>query len=297
MSDKKNKDKELSFLDRLRKKDRLVVVDLNTYEEIRHFNFSALSLIIYTLFFTLVLISITWAVIAFTPLKQAIPGYPNISKQKQQAFIAKNNLNWIQNHNSKLDKEHIYYKNLQTILLDSIINDSLSMGKVDSSLSLVQDFSKSKEDSVLRNKIEEQEKYLINNTNSSEETKNDLKGVLFFSPINGTVSDSLNIRLGHFGINIKAKKDDAVKSTLNGTVIFTDWTPNNGNVIHIQHNHNLVSVYKYNSVLLKKVGEFVKTGEPIAIVGNAGDVSAGASLYLELWHRGVPLNPFNYINL
>ena len=155
MVDKKNKDKELTFLDRLKKKDRLVVVDLNTYEEIRHFNFSALNIIIYTLFITLIIISITWVTIAFTPIKQTIPGYPNISKQKQQAFDAKNNLNWIAQQESKLNKEHIYYKNLQTILSDSIVNDSLSKPKTDSSILLTQDFSISKKDSILREKIKE----------------------------------------------------------------------------------------------------------------------------------------------
>lgn len=295
MVDKKNKDKELTFLDRLKKKDRLVVVDLNTYEEIRHFNFSALNIIIYTLFVTLVIISITWVTIAFTPIKQTIPGYPNISKQKQQAFDAKNNLNWIAQQESKLNKEHIYYKNLQTILSDSIINDSLSKPKTDSSILLTQDFSISKKDSILREKIKEQEKYLIKTASTTNKTNNDLKGVLFFTPIKGTISDTINFKEGHFGIDIIAPKDEAVKTTLKGTVIFTDWTPNNGNVIHIQHSHNLVSVYKHNSILLKKVGDIVKTGEPIAIIGNSGKLSTGPHLHLELWHKGVPLNPLKYI--
>ena len=296
MTDKKNKDKELTILDWLKKKDRLVVVDLNTYEEIRHFNFSALSLIIYSLFFTLIIIFLTWAFIAFTPIRQSIPGYPNISKQKQQTFDAKNNLNWIKEQKSKLDREHIYYKNLQTILSDSIINDSIYQSKIDSSISLTQDFSISKKDSILRNKIEEQEKYLINSVNNSNNTQDDLKGVLFFSPINGSISDSINIKKGHFGIDIIAPKDEAVKATLSGVIIFTDWTPNNGNVIHVQHHHNLVSVYKHNSILLKKVGDFVKTGEPIAIIGSSGKLSSGPHLHLELWHKGVPLNPLHYIS-
>ena len=195
-----------------------------------------------------------------------------------------------------MDREHIYYKNLQTILSDSIINDSISQSKIDSSISLTQDFSVSKKDSILRDKIEEQEKYLIKLANSTKITSNDLKGVLFFAPINGTISDSINIIEGHFGIDIIAPKGEDVKSTLSGTVIYTDWTPDNGNVIHIQHHHNLVSVYKHNSILLKKVGDFVKTGEPIAIIGNSGKLSSGPHLHLELWHIGTPLNPLNYIN-
>ena len=238
----------------------------------------------------------TWAFIAFTPIKQIIPGYPNISEQRKLAFEAKNNLNWIAPQESKLNREHIYYKNLQTILLDSLINDSTSTTKVDSTILLSQDFSTSEKDSILRKKVEEQEKYLINNPDLSKNTKDDLKGVLFFSPIRGSVSDSINVKEGHFGIDIIAPKDESVKSTLSGAVIFTDWTPDNGNVIYIQHNYNLVSVYKHNSVLLKKVGDFVKTGEPIAIIGNSGRLSTGPHLHLELWHKGIPLNPLDYIN-
>ena len=294
---KKNKDKKLSLLERLRKKDRLVVVDLKTYEEIRHFNFSGLSLIIYTLFFTLIIISATWAFIAFTPIKQIIPGYPDISKQKKLAYDTKNNLDWINKKKAQLDREHIYYRNLQIILSDSIVNDSIALANIDSTILLAQDFSTSEKDSILRNKIEEQEKYLINNPASTKNTREDLKGVLFFSPIRGSVSDSMNVKKGHFGIDIIAPKDETVKSILAGAVIFTDWTPDNGNVMYIQHNYNLVSVYKHNSILLKKVGEFVKTGEPIAVIGNSGRLSTGPHLHLELWHKGIPLNPLDYINL
>jgi len=295
MATKKNKEDKLSLFNRLSKKDRLVVVDLNTYEEIRHFNFSALNIIVYTLFFSLFIISITWAIIAYTPVRQNIPGYPSITRQKELAFADKKNIAWITEQQEKLNKEYIYYKNLQLILTDSIVNSEVSVSNSDTNNYSNFHFEASKEDSILRLKIEEQEKYKITQKNSSSAKYESLKGLLFFPPINGSVSDSIDTKKGHFGIDIIAPKDEAVKSTLGGTVIYTDWTPDNGNIIHIQHNHSLISIYKHNSVLLKKVGDIVKTGEPIAIIGNSGKLSSGPHLHLEIWHKGIPIDPLKHI--
>ncbi len=298
MTTKKNKADKLSLFNKLSKKDRLVVVDLDTYEEIRHFNFSALNIIVYTLLFGLFIIAITWSVIAYTPVKQNIPGYPDITLQKELAFSDKKNIEWIVEQQEKLNNEHIYYKDLKTILSDSIVSDSISKLTLEDSVNYKNfKFETSKEDSVLRKKIEAQEKYKIINTgtdNNSIQYKS-LKGLLFFPPINGVVSDSIDTKNGHFGVDIKAPKDEAVKATLGGTVIYADWTPDNGNVIQIQHNNDLVSVYKHNSVLLKKVGDIVKTGEAIAIIGNSGKLSTGSHLHLEIWHKGIPIDPLNHI--
>jgi len=289
-------EKQLTWLDRLKKKDRIVVVDLNTYEEIRHFNFSALNLVVYILFFAILISISTWAIIAYTPIKQLIPGYPDIATQKRLAYYDKQNIEWIETQKEKLNKEYLYYKNLQLILSDSIISDSSSLVSKEDSIKYANlDFTVSKEDSMLRAKIEEQEKYLVGQKSKSEDGYDNLKGLLFFPPINGTVSDSMDVNTGHFGIDIIAPNNEAVKATLGGTVIFTDWTPNNGNVIHVQHKHNLVSVYKHNAVLLKKVGDVVKTGEPIAIIGNSGKLSTGPHLHLEIWYKGIPLDPLNHI--
>lgn len=296
MAKKKHKEKEQSLYNRLKKKNRLVVVDLESYEEIRHFNFSTLNIIIYFLFVALIIIAGTWTTIAYSPIKQAIPGYPNISKQKQLAYLEKKNLAWIEQQKQKLNREHLYYKNLQTILSDSVVRDSTSLIQLSDSIDYTnQDFSVSAKDSILRLKIEEQEKYLVSVNKKNNSATSDLKGILFFPPVNGVITDSINVKIGHFGVDLIAPNNEPVKATLNGTVIFTDWTPDNGNVIHVQHDRNLVSVYKHNSVLLKKIGDVVKTGEPIAIIGNSGKLSSGPHLHLELWHKGVALNPLEYI--
>lgn len=291
-----NKNQKLSILERLKKQLRLAVVDLDSYEEIRHINFTGLGVIIYLLFSVIIVVSITWFVIAHTPLRQAIPGYPNISKQKELAYKNKRNEEWLIDKKQKLEQEHIYYKNLQTILLDSVVSDSLNhnIDSIDAKI-LQQNFEVSKSDSILRQKIDEKEKFLITPNESNIISNNELKGILFFSPLNGNISDSINTIKGHYGLDIIAPKNEPIKSTLNGTVIYADWTPDNGHVIHIQHAYNLVSVYKHNSVLLKKMGDYVKIGEPIAIIGNSGKLSTGPHLHFELWHKGVALDPTKYI--
>ena len=104
-----------------------------------------------------------------------------------------------------------------------------------------------------------------------------------------------NLKNGHFGIDIIASNNEAVKAVLNGTIVFSDWSPEYGHVIQIQHAQNLVSIYKHNSFLLKKVGDLVKAGDAIAIVGNSGELSTGPHLHFEMWHNGIPLDPEKFV--
>ncbi len=117
----------------------------------------------------------------------------------------------------------------------------------------------------------------------------------FFNPLKGIITSEFDLSLNHYGIDIVSKENDAVKATLDGTVLFADWTVETGHVISIQHRDNYISVYKHNSVLLKKTGNFVKAGEPIAIVGESGELTTGAHLHFELWYNGTPVNPLEYI--
>jgi murein DD-endopeptidase MepM/ murein hydrolase activator NlpD len=96
-------------------------------------------------------------------------------------------------------------------------------------------------------------------------------------------------------VDIVSKQNEAIKAVLDGTVILSNWTLETGYVIVIQHPQNIVSVYKHNSAVLKKTGEIVKAGDPIAILGNTGEMSSGSHLHFELWYNGTPVNPKDYI--
>ncbi len=124
---------------------------------------------------------------------------------------------------------------------------------------------------------------------------NNLKDTSFIPPVKGIIISHMDFYSEHYGIDIVAKKDEVVKSIDNGMVIFTGWTIEGGNIIVIQHKKNLITIYKHNSQLLKKAGNFVSKGDAIAIIGNSGDFSTGPHLHFEMWHNGDPINPQDYI--
>jgi len=155
--------------------------------------------------------------------------------------------------------------------------------------------SKSKEDSALRTEIESQNQYNIGLYNE-DKPQNSIKNFYFFTPLKGTISNNYSLKEQHYGIDIVASPNDAIKATLDGIVILAAWTLETGYVIAIQHQSNLISVYKHNSVLLKKEGMFVKAGEPIAYVGNSGELTSGPHLHFELWYNGNPVDPKEYIS-
>ena len=123
----------------------------------------------------------------------------------------------------------------------------------------------------------------------------DLQEIFFFSPKVGFVSAPYNVREGHFGIDIVAKKNEPVKCVADGTVIMASWTQDSGYVMAIQHRGNIISVYKHNAELLKEVGNFVNAGEIISIIGNTGDLTDGPHLHFELWYNGTSVDPEEFV--
>ena len=151
-------------------------------------------------------------------------------------------------------------------------------------------YNKSSEDSAMRANVEFEEKGVIRR---SLNRKSDL--LVFFPPIKGILTDGFNPKTKHFGVDLVAKEKTRISAVLDGTVIISHWTSETGYVIGVQHKNDYVSLYKHNSVLLHSVGDFVTIGQPIAIIGNSGELSSGPHLHFELWHDGVPVNPENYI--
>jgi murein DD-endopeptidase MepM/ murein hydrolase activator NlpD len=154
------------------------------------------------------------------------------------------------------------------------------------------DYSRSPEDSALRNEIETGDEYSLA---LGVTKKTGISGYFFFAPVKGSVTSSFNLAEEHFGVDVAASENEPVKATLDGTVISSGWNPEDGYVIQIQHSNNLISVYKHNAALLKKTGQFVKAGEPIAIIGNSGEHSTGPHVHFEIWYNGAPVDPQEYV--
>mgnify|MGYP002777674145 FL=1 len=148
------------------------------------------------------------------------------------------------------------------------------------------------QDSVFRKEFEQSD---LNNVTFTQARYNELQKTFFFTPLSGLVSDRYDIKKGHFGVDIVAKSNEPVKCIADGTVVLASWTQDSGYVIAVQHTGNLISVYKHNAELLKKVGNFINAGEIISIVGNSGEMTSGPHLHFELWYNGNSLNPEEFV--
>ncbi len=289
---KENKTERKKLIRKLKNKYRLVVINDATFDE----RFSAFltpwNVIAGFVLAFLIITTMVVSAIVFTPLKEYIPGYSD-TKMRLNALNAALKADSLE---AAQDKYQAYFVNLQSILNGTIGQDTISIAgddekKVYSGL----DFSVSKEDSILRAEIESKERYSLEVNAAASSAIIGLPGVLFFTPLRGTVTSSFNAANGHIGVDVTAPEGEAVKAVYDGTVILASFTSDGGNVIQIQHSNNLISIYKHNSVLLKNVGDQVSAGESIAIIGNSGEYTDGPHLHFELWYNGSPLDPQDFI--
>lgn len=279
---------------RLRDKYRLVIMNDITFEERLSLRLTRLNVFIVVGSTTIMLIVLTTLLISLTPLREYIPGYTDLDLYQQVYDL--------QNKSDSLEKsfaqKDLYFKNLKNIIegkpmIDEIIDDTTNITHLNYDSITI---SRSAEDSIFRDDYENQTKYNIyfgDNENLYDE--NSSSDLTFFSPVKGTVTTFFSLSENHFGIDVVAKENSTIKAALDGTVIFSNWTVETGYVIAIQHQKNYISFYKHNSVLLKKVGSFVKAGDPIAIIGESGELSTGPHLHFELWRSGSPVNPLDYM--
>jgi murein DD-endopeptidase MepM/ murein hydrolase activator NlpD len=290
-----SKSKKLSFGQKFQRKARYVRLNSETFEEERSFTLSRLNMLIYLLFGIIVVISLSFLLFAYTPLNTLIPNVPDPTLKKEQVQIDKKNLSEIEKISGNTEAQIRYNQNLIALLSGETPKDYLESATDSSKDYSNIEFPSSTEDRLLREKVEQEDKFSVSGKSPNESRDDKMKGVFFFTPLQGEVTNSFNSSGGHNGVDIIAPENEAVKSTLDGTVIFVGWTSENGHVIQVQHAHNLISIYKHNSVLLKSVGDKVQAGDPIAIVGNTGSLSTGAHLHFELWYNGNSINPQEFI--
>lgn len=273
----------------LRSRYKLVFLNEDTFEERASFHLRPLRIFV-TLGITMILlIVLTILLIAFTGLREYIPGYSDV-KMKRQLFTLMQRSDSMQ---AALNARDLYIDNIRNIVNGNLKSDSADKKPAaNAKVENVNRLKKSKEDSLLRNEIESSDKFTLSaNTSSSS----GISSFLFFPPVKGLVTNRFNAVSKHYGIDIAGNPNEAVKTTLDGTVVLANFTSETGWVIGIQHGNNLFSFYKHNSSLLKKAGDFVKAGEVIAIIGNSGELTSGPHLHFELWYNGSPLDPQKYI--
>lgn len=283
------KEKEKKFKKKLLHKYRLVVLNEDTFEERFAIKLTRLNVFVIVSLGTILLISGTIFLIAFTSLKEYIPGYSSTALKKQATVLnyKTDSLQQVINLNEQ------YYASIKKVLTGDVASVEFNRDSIIDAASIDAsqlDLKPTKEDSLLRDLVDKEDKY-----NVFESTISSTNFVLF-PPVNGTISEGYNIKEKHFAVDIAVAKDTPVKATADGTVIFAEWTADTGYVVIIEHSYELISVYKHNASITKQQGDLVKSGEVIAMAGNAGELTTGPHLHFELWNRGYPVNPTNFID-
>lgn len=283
-------DRKRTLLRKLRSVYRLVLIDDRTFEERFSMRLSRLNVLVLVVFAALLYGALITTLIVFTPLKQYIPGY---SDQRTRAEAISSSLR-TDSLEFELAVRDLYITNLRNVLRGDLPADSATLFVPIESKPDLADLLPGRHDSLLRAKVERDEAYSLVEGRAGGDRR-ELAGVFFFAPLRGMVTSTFDRASGHYGVDIVAGTDLAVKACLDGTVVMASWTTDAGHVIQVQHRNDLVSVYKHNSVLLKKVGDRVRAGEAIAIVGNSGELTTGPHLHFELWRAGEPVDPQAYM--
>ena len=274
------------YQNRLRQKFRFIVLNENTLDTLFSSRISRLDGILLSIALVLVIAALLFVLFFYTPLKVYLPGYLD-PKLKQQMLSDAFRLDSLSN---ELSKHENYISVIQVIMageqpLDSVINlDTLANQQI--TLMEASPF-----ELEFRQQYEESEKYNLSAFNQKISTD----GLLFYTPAKGRVVSHFNRNEKRFGIDIQTLAHQSVLSVLDGTVIFAAYTPDYNYVVQIQHNNDFVSVYRQMSELLKKAGDQVKAGEALAFVVKSAVKSEIPILHFELWYKGVPLNPEDYI--
>jgi murein DD-endopeptidase MepM/ murein hydrolase activator NlpD len=284
------KDKK-AIIKKLRNKYRLTVSNESTFEEALSFRLSRLNVFTVAGISLIVLIALITILIAFTPLREYIPGYPD---GKMRRSIEQNMMS-VDSLTAELEKRDRFFQGIKNVIAGNDFENTVQ-SKADSIVDPKYkglQFTQSENDSIFRKEHEAEEKF--NLTISGENKARGISTIHFFTPMRGMISNSYDGQSGHYGVDVVGPLNERISAVLDGTIIFAEWTLNTGYVIQIQHGKDLVSIYKHNQELLKKPGEFVRAGEAIAILGNSGELTSGPHLHFELWHNGKALNPESYI--
>lgn len=284
--------KKKNILRKLLQKHTLIILNEESQEEQFSFRLNRMNVLVVIALMTFFTIACTTLTLLYTPLHDYIlPSEKQINVQDKEEIL--NLTNQIEELETRTKANDIYIKNLRAILRGEVpipeIDTMQTPITVAVDLSKI-DLSPTEDDLELRKEVEQEELFSIQGNQDSQESGN-----LLFTPLKGMITAGYETEENHMAIDIAAQQGEAIKSVAMGTVIFTDWTPDTGYVVVIQHQRGMISVYKHALTVYKKMGEVVKKGEVIAAVGNTGELTTGPHLHFELWIDGTPVDPQQYI--
>ncbi|WP_435135584.1 M23 family metallopeptidase [Formosa sp. A9] len=287
MNSEKTKKKKITK--KLLHKYRLVILNEDTFEERLSFKLTRLNVFVVLSLLSIFLITATTFLIAFTPLREYIPGYSSSALKKKATDLS---------YKTDSLQQVVYQNELYFNSIKQVLQGEISTGDVqkDSIIAATKleasqvDLSPTKADSILREKVDKEDKY-----NLFESATSAVNFVLF-PPVSGEISEPYSVKDKHYAVDVVVAKNTPIKATADGRVIFAEWTSETGFVIILEHSYGLISVYKHNASLTKEQGDLVKAGEVIATAGDSGELTTGPHLHFELWSDGYPINPINFID-
>jgi murein DD-endopeptidase MepM/ murein hydrolase activator NlpD len=283
----KKNPKQVSFWKKIRFKYKLSILNENTLEEVFAFRLSRLSVFWVVAGFAIILVTLTSIVIINTPIRNYLPGY--LDSEVRETLVE--NVLKADSLEQALATQTKYLNNISSILQGtSPIAEVPETDTISKNSNPV--LEKSKETVEFIKNYEEEEKYNLTKSTSSQQLPDNL---IFYKPVKGMISSHFDLREKHYGIDIATNPKESVLATMKGTIVFTGFDANAGYIVQIQHPNGFISIYKHNTLLLKKQGDDVNAGEAIALAGNTGNLSSGTHLHFELWLKGSPVNPEDFI--
>ena len=266
----------------------LQFVNADTFEEKFSLRLTRLNVFVWASLSAIVLIFLTTILIAFTPIREYIPGYSSqeLERRASELYFKSDSLQQLVGYQTE------YIANIQKVLTGDLKFEQADPDNTSADVSGLSagDLAPSQADSMLRETVRKEDKY-----NLFLSAKSGSNFVLF-PPAHGPISADFNLKEKHFAVDVNVPINTPIKAAADGRVILTEWSVETGYVVLVEHSNNLLTVYKHNTKLTKSQGDIVKAGEVIAISGNTGTLTTGPHLHFELWNNGYPVDPKTFID-
>jgi murein DD-endopeptidase MepM/ murein hydrolase activator NlpD len=271
-----------NFIDKLREDVSVSFGNPNTFDTNWSFNTSWFRLIS---LFSLVLLVFSILVSLFLFFGPAKSWFTNndvsIERQKLESQMVR-----LHELESEMKSQEKFIKDIQDVLLGKIAPDSLSSKPQEIKPINLKDvkIATTKDEGRLARKVKDDMRTV------QKKAPESITSSLFDAPVKGYISEKFSAER-HPAVDIVCKKEATIKACLNGVIVYSGYTKNDGNFLIIDHGNGYLSIYKHNKVNLKSSGQRVQLGDPIAIAGNSGENSTGPHLHFELWFEQKPIDP------
>ncbi len=283
------KEQKKKLIEKLKNRYRLIIYNDSTYQTVWSMKLTRIKVLTIGGLGGFLLILSTVLIIAYTPIREFIPGYPSAEVRE---MIVQNAI-LVDSLEEQLQIRDNYFEKIKALIQGEVPQepDFIADTSIPSNSLQINHYN---HDSIFKQKILEEQLDL--SIQKERPGNNNISNLHFFVPLKGMITNKFDKQTDHVAVDVVGLPNSRISAVLNGTVIFAGWTLDTGYIIYLQHTSDLISAYKHNAELLKEVGDHVKAGEAIAIMGNTGELTTGPHLHFELWHRGIALDPEQYID-